>query len=203
MLHEFITTHRDDIVARCRAKVAERTFPPEAEGELNGVPLFLGQLIKALGETPPVESRGLPGANEHGKELHRLGFTVEQVVHAYGNICQSVTDLAVELETPLANSEFRILNRCLDDAIAEAVTGFESRHDQALSDSEDVRLAAMADEQDALLTTAGIAFEFLKTGTVGIGGSTGALLEQSLRGLRALHDRVVAGLRSTGANRKP
>jgi hypothetical protein len=66
-----------------------------------------------------------------------------------------------------------------------------------------VRLAALADEQETLLTTASIAFEFLKTGTVGIGGATGTLLGESLKGLRALHDRVVAELRSAAATREP
>ena len=53
-------------------------------------------------------------AKEHGRELLQHGFTIEQVVHDYGDLCQSVTDLAVELSMPLSNDEFRTLNRCLD-----------------------------------------------------------------------------------------
>ena len=50
------------------------------------------------------------------------GFTVSQVVHDYGDVCQSITDLALQLNAPINVEDFRTLNRCLDDAIASAVT---------------------------------------------------------------------------------
>ncbi|HTS82385.1 MAG TPA: hypothetical protein VMH40_17410 [Myxococcaceae bacterium] len=51
-----------------------------------------------------------------------MGFTVAQVVHDDGNVCQAITELAIE-RNPLINAEdFHTLNRCLDTAIAEAVT---------------------------------------------------------------------------------
>ena len=49
---------------------------------------------------------------------------MSQVVHGYGDVCQSITDLALHLEAPISVEEFRILNRCLDDAIASAVTEY-------------------------------------------------------------------------------
>ena len=52
------------------------------------------------------------------------GFSIEQVVHDYGDVCQSITDLAVELGAPISTEDFRTLNRCLDNAIAGAVTEF-------------------------------------------------------------------------------
>ena len=46
MLYEFITFNRDEIINRCRAKVAARTIPPPSEEEIShGVPLFLDQLV--------------------------------------------------------------------------------------------------------------------------------------------------------------
>jgi hypothetical protein len=49
MLHEFLTLHRDEIIARTRQKVATRTAPRPTEAELqNGVPLFLQQLVDTL-----------------------------------------------------------------------------------------------------------------------------------------------------------
>ena len=47
-----------------------------------------------------------------------------QVVHDYGGVCQAVTELADEMHAPITADEFRIFNRCLDDAIAEAVTEY-------------------------------------------------------------------------------
>jgi len=57
----------------------------------------------------------------HGAELLRLGFSIDQVVHGYGDVCQSVMDLAIEEKTHITSDEFRTLNRCLDSAIADAV----------------------------------------------------------------------------------
>ena len=60
----------------------------------------------------------------HGHDLLLQGFTVSQVVHDYGDVCQSITELAVEMEVPISTDDFRMLNRCLDDAIAGAVTEY-------------------------------------------------------------------------------
>ena len=49
MLHEFIAVNRDEIIRRCRAKVATRSVPPPTEAEIDhGVPVFLDQLRDAL-----------------------------------------------------------------------------------------------------------------------------------------------------------
>ena len=47
---------------------------------------------------------------------------MSQVVHDYGDICQAITELALELKAPITVKEFHTLNRCLDTAIAEACT---------------------------------------------------------------------------------
>src|SRR4029453_7709834 len=49
MLHIFIAANRDEIIRRCRAKVATRSVPPPTAVEIDyGVPVFLDQLIDAL-----------------------------------------------------------------------------------------------------------------------------------------------------------
>jgi K+-sensing histidine kinase KdpD len=49
MLHEFLTTNREELVRRCRAKVVKRHAPTPTALELeDGTPLFLDQLIGAL-----------------------------------------------------------------------------------------------------------------------------------------------------------
>ena len=99
MLHEFIAVNREEIIRRCRAKVATRSVPPPTEAEIDhGVPVFLDQLRDALrlGQTTSPEiSRS---AIKHGHDLLRQGFTVSQVVHDYGDVCQAITELAVETE---------------------------------------------------------------------------------------------------------
>jgi hypothetical protein len=181
-LREFIGANRDELIGRCRAKVATRSSPPPTEAEINhGVPLFLDQLVEELRHGPTNGHEISKGAVQHGHDLLLQGFTVGQVVHDYGDVCQSVTDLAVELAAPISADDFRTLNRCLDDAIAGAVT--EYAHEQ------DVTRDGASHELRTLTNTAITAFEALQTGNVGIGGSTGTVLLRSLTAIRALVDR--------------
>jgi signal transduction histidine kinase len=201
MLSEFIATHREDIISRCRAKVAGRSVPPPTEAELeHGVPVFLDQLGDALrlgGQRSSPEM--CTSALRHGHELWLQGFTVSQVVHDYGDVCQAITDLAVELGLPISTDDFRMLNRCLDDAIAGAVTEFGRGRDQSARDSETARgserLGFLAHELRNLINTAMVAFEVLKTGNVGVAGSTGAVLQRSLRGVANLVGRSLDEVR--------
>ena len=36
-------------------------------------------------------------AAKHGKELLQRGFTIAQVVNDYGGVCQTITELAIEM----------------------------------------------------------------------------------------------------------
>jgi signal transduction histidine kinase len=205
MLYEFIQMHRDDIIKRCSAKVATRSVPPPTASAAigHGVPLFLDQLVDAL-------RRGSRNVNTtdisrsavlHGRDLLRQGFTVSQVVHDYGDVCQSITDLAMEMNAPISTDDFRTLNRCLDDAIAGAVTEFGRGRNQSTLDGEAARgserLGFLAHEIRNLMNTAIIAFEVLKTGDVGMAGSTGKVLYRTLIGTRDLIARSLAEVRLT------
>jgi signal transduction histidine kinase len=183
----------------------------------HGIPLFLDQLIKTLQveqTTDPMLSRKVSGpagggavssemgtaAALHGRELLQLGFTVDQVVHDYGDLCQAITDLAFEVNARIEIDEFRTLNRCLDNGIADAVTEYSYQRSsvvandgvQALSE----RLGSLAHELRNLIHTATLAFAAIKAGSVGVTGPTGAVLERSLIGLRSLVDRSVADVRA-------
>src|SRR5688572_26807195 len=145
MLHEFLTTNRDELIRRCRSKVSKRNSPPVTASELEyGVPLFLEQLVEALycdqaGSAPGRALISGPWKNTsgalessrtatlHGAELFAKGYTVDQVVHGYGDICQSITELAKEKRAPITVDEFHTFNRLLDNAIADAVSSY-GRH---------------------------------------------------------------------------
>jgi hypothetical protein len=153
MLHEFLAANHQRLVMRCRAKVVKRTGPAPRDAEpAAGLPLFLDQLIKTLQlEEPyrPLASQKVSGPPEsvktpvyseigmaaarHGTELQRQGLTVDQVVHDYGDLCQAVTELALEEEASVSVREFHTMNRCLDNAIADAVTEFGRQRDNLLS----------------------------------------------------------------------
>lgn len=217
MLHEFLTTHRDALVERCRLKVAKRLAPRVTEGELtHGIPAFLDQLIKTLlveQTSEPLRSRkvsgpvgGGPATSEigataalHGRELSRQGFTVEQVVHDYGDLCQAITDLAFERGAPIGIDEFRTLNRCLDNGIADAVTEYAFQRNSLVENTGvkalNERLGFLAHELRNHLHIATLAVTAIKTGSVGATGATGAVLDRSLIGMRSLIDRSLADVR--------
>ena len=202
MLDEFIAVHREEIITRCRAKVATRSAPPPTEAEIDhGVPMFLDQLQNALRLDETMSLEISRTAVKHGHDLLLQGFTVSQVVHDYGDVCQAITELAVELDAPIRTDDFRTLNRCLDDAIAGAVTEYGRGRNQSGIDGESARgserLGYFAHELRNLMHTAIMAFEILKTGDVGVGGSTGAVLHRSLVASSALISRSLAEVRLT------
>ena len=203
MLQEFIELNRDEIIRRCRAKVALRTLPLPTDAEIDhGVPLFLDQLVDVLrsgGEQldPAIATSAL----EHGHYLLRQGFSVSHVVHDYGDICQSITELALDTKSPIPTEDFRTLNRCLDDAIAGAVTTFSRESQEAsasqATDRNNERVGFLIHELRNLLHTATGAFAILRTGSVGITGNTGEVLNRSLQGLTELVARALDDVRVT------
>jgi signal transduction histidine kinase len=198
----FVETHYDELVDRCRKKVAARLVPMPTEVELeHGIPMFLRQLADRLAEK--ISSKGEISATavKHGGEMHVGGFTIAQVVHDYGDACQAITELAIERRVPIATEDFRALNECLDNAIADAVTEFSRRRDIAVTaegtDLANERLGTLAHELHNLLYAAMISFEALKCGGVGVRGSTGALVSRSMIGMRDLLTNTLSDVRLT------
>jgi len=200
VLADFVIANRDTIIAATRARVAARKRPEPSDIELKpGIPAFLDELAVAL---RLAESSDLidheqieRSADRHGLDLLRLGLTVGQVVHEYGDVCQVLTELALEHETPISTDEFKTLNLCLDHAIAEAVTSYSLRRERTIEDRGTERLGVLAHEMRNLLNTASLALETIKLGTVSVGGSTGQVLNRSLTALRDLIDRSLADVR--------
>ena len=125
--------------------VASRSPPKLARSErAHGIPIFLDQVAKTLAaeqRTAVVHDKivsSKPGGLEsavsavatlHGRDLFEQGFSVEQVIRNYGDVCQAVTSLAMEVGAPISAGEFRTFNRCLDDAIASAVSEYSQLKD--------------------------------------------------------------------------
>ena len=183
-LSEFISVHRDELIGRCRVKVGTRSTPSPTEAQIHfGVPLFLDQLVEELRHEGSKTQDIRASALEHGHELLLLGVTMDGVVHDYGDVCQAITELAIEVGGSIGTEDFRTLNRCLDDAIAGAVTRYA--HEQRMSRAGDHELRKLA-------CTAMIALEMLKSGYGGPASRTGDVLSDSLVGIMALVDRPVA-----------
>jgi signal transduction histidine kinase len=218
MLYEFLGNNRDALIERCREKVAKRPLRRATAGQLqNGVPMFLDQLIRTLKieqGSHPMDSRAISGpdgggvalsemgvtAAQHGAQLLSLGFSVDQVVHDYGDLCQAITDLAFERAAPFQVDEFRTLNRCLDNAIADAVTEFSFQRDSVVEGEYELeankRLGFFAHELRNLLNSATLAFKASEAGNLSLSGATGAVLKRSLAGLNTLIERSLADVRA-------
>lgn len=220
MMYQFLEKNRTELIARCRIKVGQRAPPGVLEAELeHGVTVFLDQLIKTLiveKTATPMRSRRVSGpsgggkphlseigesATQHGRELQRHGFTAEEVVHDYGDLCQAISDLAVERGKTIEVDEFRTLNRCLDNAIASAITEFGYQRDFIVADQQAMqlneRLGFFAHELRNQLSIATLALFIIKQGDVGLSGATGGLLDRALVGLGNLIDRSLAEVRMT------
>jgi signal transduction histidine kinase len=218
MMHEFLSANRSELERRCREKVLARPDRSANKQQLeHGIPMFLDQLIRTL----QAESEGEPGkgiavsgppsgdplgraelgasASIHGADLLMLGYSINEVVHDYGDLCQAVSDLSIDLNEKFEIDEFRTLNRCLDNGIADAVTAFSERRDLVIADEQALetneRLGFFAHELRNHLNTAMLALAAIKSGNVGLSGSTGGVLDRSLVGLRGLIDRSLAEVR--------
>lgn len=221
MMHNFLANHRDELTARCVGKVALRAQRNATTEQLqNGVPMFLEQLTRTLeaeqsgerdsslkisgasgGDASVLSEIGV-SAVAHGKALLGLGYTVDQVVHDYGDLCQAITDLAFELDAPFSVDEFRTLNRCLDNAIADAVTEFSFQRDSVLAQQHSVdgneRLGFLMHELRNSLSAATLAVSALELGNLTLTGATGSVLKRSHAAMTRLIDRSLAEVRLEG-----
>jgi len=216
-MHQFLTNNREELIERCKHKVAQRPRRAATDEQLaHGIPMFLDQLTRTLaaeddnqtalstrisgpsGGDALVASEIGASATRHGEELLDLGYTVDQVVHDYGDLCQAITDLAFERDAPFAVVEFRTLNRCLDNAIAGAVTEFSLLRDAQIADvhfaQEKKRLGFLVHELRNTLGTAVLAVRALELGNMAAGGATGAVLKRSLSTLGIQIDRAISEL---------
>ena len=207
MLHDFVTGNSAEIISRAKEKVLARPWPPPSSEETeHGIPRFLEQLSETLrleeSDTPFSPGAMDSTATRHGRELLAMGFNVSQVIHDYGDVCQAVTELAIETKAPISPAEFHTLNRCLDDAIAAAVTEHGRLRDDVTSNLEAERLGQLAHELRNRLQTAMLSFDALKSGKVAYAGATGAALGQSLIGLSEIIDSTLAEVRLAAKTRR-
>jgi hypothetical protein len=208
VLQAFLVTNRAELIARCKSKAAKRLGEACVAGGAHGVPVLLEQIGDNLAldrkansgatfeaNATPTNSELGQSAASHGTEMLHRGYRVDQVVHEYGDVCQAVTELAEELQFTIRPDEFRTLNQCLDNAIADAVTSYGSAAQGVIKNQSDdlqVRLVHFSKEQHRLVEIASSAFGAIRAGNVGPSGATGNLLVHTLAELFHHGDRVLA-----------
>ncbi len=217
MLYEYLIANKTILLDRCRSRVAERApLTADMREVQHGIPLFLDQLIKTLaaeqaadgglsikvsgasGGKVPDRSEIGASASRHGRELSSQGFSFDQVVRAYGDICQAITELATEDAAPVHIVEFKTLNRCLDNAIADAVTEFAFQQQSLAADRDaqvlDARMASFIAEMRKHLQSARLAIAAIKAGKVGLNGVTGNILDLSLVAMSRLIEQPLSAV---------
>lgn len=215
MLHLLLTSHRASLLEQCVILSGiQSKHTPEQVASLDQISIFLDQLIvtlqsedpaymgpdtgEALNETPSNKTQMSVSAKKHGGDLQTLGFTIEEVVRSYGGVCQAITTLAIDRRR-IEASEFRTMNRCLDDGIAEAVTSFSRLDSQKLA--IDAKAKAKVQDHVSLdrlatmsyhIESAILAVAAIRTGKVGMEGATAGVLDRNLMGLQTLIAEGVA-----------
>jgi signal transduction histidine kinase len=208
VLRDLIVANRQHIIDHARRYEGRLLVVNEDQGNSDtGIPSFLTQLVDVLGGSAPEEPTVGPestrriaaSAGPYGRAVLKSGFPVAQVVHDYGAVCQVITDLADSAGATISAGEFQTFNRCLDEAIAAAVTSYgdQREHEAAFSAAE--RLGMLAHELRNLVHTATLSFDMIKRGVVGTGGSTAAVHSRSLAGLRTLVARSLVEVRLDAA----
>lgn len=207
-MYRFLSDNRDELIARCTLKLSARTDVIHTDEQLSsGVPMLLAQLVGILGKTTPsypqshgfcecrsrlqcTETELKESARTNGKAMLALGYSIEDVVRSYGDLCQSITQLAFERNAAFNVSDFGCLNRCLDEAIAQAVTAFSQQRMELLLKSriavENQKKGYLVHEIRNALGTATYAIRALELGNMTLSGATGAVLKRTLAGMTEL-----------------
>jgi hypothetical protein len=90
--YDFISVHRDELIRRCRVKVETRSPTPADAPAFDHGAHVPDQLVQSC-VTTLADAADQPERVKHGRDLQRR-IHHSQVVHDYGDVCQSITDLA-------------------------------------------------------------------------------------------------------------
>lgn len=208
MLHDLIKANRELLLERSiNLSVQNGEHTDLQTAALGRVSVFLDQLTDTLHTEHGTPSKSLKtaaklnspapavemsrSATRHGRELRDSNLTIDAVVRNYGSVCQAITGHAIDANAAINAAEFRTLNWCLDEAIAQAVIAYT---EPALPDVKSLEAARL--KHDARLDTMALlthhiervaaAVEAMRTGRVGLEGATGTVLDSSLNAMRDL-----------------
>jgi signal transduction histidine kinase len=199
MLYNFLESYRKEILVLTEQKTLKLAGSlPSSEELKKGLPIFLENLIfylKSPNMHTPCEKQIVAGAAHHGKELLRLNYTLSHVIHAYGAMCQAVTELADLKRVEISAHDFNEFNMCLDIAIAAAASEFQFNSALASEERELQHIGSLVHELRNALSSATIAHEMIRQGIVANSGSTSRVLGENLSRMRHLIDRSLSEVR--------
>ncbi len=204
VLLQLLERHRSDIYELCLVKLREvmgRT-DPSGKMELGFVAIY-GEVTQAISDNlsgdpsrrDPHQLQTRVSSEQGAHDAHDAGYTVGQLVGAYGAICQGITKYAHHSEAPMTAQEFSVINLTLDLAVAQAVTEYQQVVRGHAMESEKNRLGRLVHDLRNSLAGAMLAHDLIKMGDVGVAGATSRVLTEAHVRMKDLIDRSVAQIR--------
>jgi signal transduction histidine kinase len=199
MLHELLTENRDEIVLRCERKLRQRHPDREPEELLDTIPEFLDELIKAelriagLPATTPLPDDS-EHARAHGQQRFQRGYAISELPHDFGMISDTIGELAIEKNVHLDAPSYKLLNQCIDKAIAESINEYFTLSRQSEAQGVATWIGSLGHELRNAVSSALMAYTALDAGHVGIRSRTALILERSLHRIEALVGRTLAAM---------
>ena len=171
-----------------------------------GVISLYDRLIDAVTELNPLDSRASQhhsiassivsnSSRRHAQEAHRQGQTISQLVRSYGDLSQIIIEHSEDIGETIGSTEFSRFNLCMDEAIAQAVTEFQSITVISVEKSERMKLGVLVHELRNSLASAMLSHQLILRDAVGSKGATSQIMTNSLNRMRDLIDRSVAEAR--------
>lgn len=205
MLQDLIVENSARIVELTAQRRKLRDSSEASPVIFNAVPTFLAHLVDALSPMASSHELGVVFANItrkiseeaeiYGRSLQRRGYTLPQLVRAYGDICQVLTQLANDTGDRLSARDFSVLNSCLDEAVASAVTAYSRQRERYLARERLYQQQLLTYELSTLLSVATLSFERISDHTTRGGDGGRAAHAQSLSALREAIQQAVTDAR--------
>lgn len=169
-----LSNQRDAVLEKCRDKMVLVSCSRRSTCHVDsgGLSLYdeLAEVLRTSLEGDPSGDRhrfmGDPriaeASRRNAQEVYQLGYTVAQLIHGYGCICQAITEHAEETGIPMTPAEFGRLTLCLEFALAHAVAEFESLRVEEARKAESLRTGFFIHELRNSLSNAMLAHEILQ-----------------------------------------
>jgi len=199
MLHELLSQNRDEIVARCERKFRER-YPDRPRDELlDSIPQFLDELINAerrLAGLPEITMLAEPSdySRAHGQRRFRAGVPIAELPLDFGTISDVIGELAVEQDILLDARSYKLLNECIDKAIAQAISEYFTLSRESDEQGVAAWIGSLGHELRNAVASALMAHVAIKEGHVGMHSRTARVLERSLHRIESLVSHTLAAV---------
>jgi signal transduction histidine kinase len=199
MLHELLSQKRDEIVLRCERKLRERHPDRPPDELLDTIPEFLDELIKAERRMVGLhEETTLPNDSElaraHGQQRFYAGYEIDEIVLDFGTISEAIGELAIESNVNLDAPSYKLLNECIDKALAQSITEYFMLSRASQEQGVATWIGSLGHELRNAVASALMAYAALDAGHVSIHSRTAKVLERSLHRIESLVSRTLAAM---------